>query len=115
MKPAHKSWILIPALLWLIVFGVFDAKAGDLLLGVNFHHLSQFDAGPPFNENDEDAVDHAGLHVMAREVINDWELYGGISFGRNFNMTECSKCWNDGGAEIDTLLFIGVQKSVYSW
>ena len=116
MKPSYKSWILIPALPWLIVFGVFDAKAGDILIGPTLNHLSQLDAGCPSEcGGDEDSVDHLGLRLLARETINGWEVYGGVSFGRNFNLTSSSNKWNDGGAEIDTLLFIGVQKSVYSW
>ena len=116
MKPIYKTWIAIHAALWLLVFAVFDAKAGDLWLGLNFHHISQFDAGPPFNEEDEDAVDHLGVNLTLRDQFaEDWEYYLGVSLGRNFNVTDCSNCWNDGGAEIDSMLFIGVQKKIYEF
>lgn len=85
-------------------------------LGVNLHHLSQLDVGPPFNDDLEDSVDHVGIDLRIRdEFTQDWVYYLGISAGRNFNVTDCTSCWDDGGAEVDTMLFIGVQKKVFSW
>ena len=116
MRAAYAIWLSIPIALWLLVFAVFDAKAGELWLGVNYHHLSQLDAGPPFNEEDEDSLDHVGFDLMVRdEFALDWAYYFGVGVGRNFNITDSESRWNDGGAEADTMLFIGVQKRLYSW
>lgn len=93
-----------------------EIKTGGIWAGFNFNHVSQLDAGPPFNEKDEDAVDHLGIHAMLRDQFaDDWEYFAGISLGRNFNVTDCTQCWNDGDAEIDSLIFVGVQKRLYSW
>lgn len=110
--------ISVLATVILILVAVFmPVKAGglELWLGGNFTHLSQLDAGPPFNENDEDSVDHLGIDLTLRYLQGDWAWYAGVSAGRNFNVTDCSKCWNDGGAEVDTLLKFGFQKRLYKW
>lgn len=115
MKPAYGIWISIPIALWLVVFAVFEAKAGEILIGTNWHHISQLDAGPPFNNDREDSVDHIGFHLMARTKFGTWEFYSGISAGRNTNLFSCKNCWDDGNAKVDTLLFFGIQKKVWSW
>lgn len=101
----------------LVLIAIFyEAKAGEVLIGLNYNHLSQLDAGPPFNDRDEDAVDHVGLHLLGRGALAPgWELFAGISAGRNYNMTGCDRCWNDGDAKIDTLFFMGIQKQIYKW
>ena len=38
MKPIYKTWIAIPAALWLLVFAIFDAKASDVHILLGSYH-----------------------------------------------------------------------------
>ena len=93
-----------------------EAKAStELWGGINFDHLSQLDAGSPFNNNNEDSVDHLGLFGEVRYPYEKGYLYFGISLGRNDNFFGCSKCWDDGGAEIDTRVYLGYSILLKRW
>lgn len=92
------------------------AKAAELWLGGNLTHLSQLDAGYPFNENHEDSVDHIGLSAEIRTTFHpDVYLYIGLSAGTNTILTDCACDWNDGGAEIDTKVEFGFKWKAVEW
>ena len=92
------------------------AKGSELWLGAGVTHVSQLDAGYPFNDNYEDSVDHVGLSAEVRFGISDrsyWHF--GISAGQNTVLTGCTCTWDDGGAEVDTMLTFGFMYKVGSW
>lgn len=112
-------WGLVFSLsFWFLFFWALSscaAQAAELWVGANWTHVSQLDEGPPFNDRDEDSVDHIGVDLMLREQFqDDWEGYMSLSFGRNYNLTGCD-CWDDGGAEVDTVLTFGLRKRLYTF
>ena len=71
-----KSWFFIPVLLWLIVFTVFDAKAGDWKAGIFFaseHSSSQY------------TCDAIGKVDYNEENPGFWVSYNGFFVGRYEN------------------------------
>ena len=96
-------------------FMIQRCQAAELYLNTNWIHVSQLDAGPPFNDNIEDAVDHVGIGIEMRFGHTDnGYFFSGLSAGRNFNITGCG-CWNDGGAEVDTVVTFGYEFKLIEW
>ena len=121
MKHSNRQFyaMLIKAATMALILGFFLGMAGKLMsqavaaelwLGANLTHLSQLDAGYPFNDNLEDSVDHIGLSAEIRGDIGNgfyWYIEG--SAGQNKVLTDCACTWNDGGAEIDTKIEFGLK------
>ena len=103
-----RDWLFytVIAIVFLIV-GITDAPAAEnkVYVGVQWVHLSNLDAGPPFNDDYEDHVDHAGVVV---EFIRDYNY--SIAFASvGIGVTRSARGWDCSGCSLPSSIQMGIK------
>ena len=112
MRPA--LYFLFMSLMFAGLTYCGQAEAGDhrLYLGLNWTHLSNVDAGIPFNTDPEDNADHVGIDVEYQYHMTDGDyLFLSLGVGKSrFNGADGRSGWDCSGCKLPSLLRLG-----YKW
>lgn len=111
MRPT--LYILFMSLMFAALTYCGQAEAGEhhVYAGLHWTHLSNVDAGIPFNDDHEDNGDHVGIDVEYQYHTDD-DDYAFISLGvgwSRFNTKEQSG-WDCSGCKLPSTLRLG-----YKW
>lgn len=95
-----------------IVLGtvVSECKADDhhrLYLGTHWTHLSNIDAGPGYNDEHEDRVEHIGINVEYQYHVQRSYLFASFGVGYSYASTSTGQGWSCGGCSLPSSIQVG--------
>ncbi len=108
-----RSFIILVLVLWGVFYWANEAEAAEsrVYLGLHWIHLSNVDAGIPFNDDHEDNADHIGAMIEWQLVHpNDDYFHVSLGIGETKANTRYQSGWDCSGCRFNSSLIVG-----YKW
>lgn len=88
---------------------VSECKADDhrVYLGTHWTHLSNIDAGPGYNDEHEDRVEHIGINVEYQYHVQRSYLFASFGVGYSYASTSTGHGWSCGGCSLPSSIQVG--------
>lgn len=110
MSIKSQELFVIVLLTAALVLGSAECKAADahrLYLGTAWSHMSNVDAGKPFNNLREDSADHVGIDIEYQYHRKDYYLFGSFGVGKSRISTKYQLGWDCSGCKLPSMVRVG--------
>lgn len=110
MNRPMRFYLLFVLIIMALGSMVSRCEAADIhkvYLGTAWTHLSNFDAGPGYNDEQEDSVDHFGIDIEYQYHMDNSYLFTSFGVGTSRVRTEDYTGWSCGGCSFPTSIRFG--------
>lgn len=110
MNRPMRMYILIALIIAGLSSMASRCKADDthhVYVGTAWTHLSNFDAGPGYNDEREDSADHVGIDIEYQYHLEHMYFFSSIGVGKSRVATKHQTGWDCSGCSYPAALRFG--------